>query len=116
MNNDLISRTSLLRNIGRYGVSIDPYNITRLITQKILAEPEVDAKPVRHGRCALCRIKETGHGIIAFYKAGWQACITKRDEGYFMVIGHEGDQVYIPVDFCPNCGADMRGDKVDQGN
>lgn len=41
--NDLISRTSLLRNIGIYGVSIDPYNITRLITQKILAEPTIDA-------------------------------------------------------------------------
>ena len=52
MNNDLISRIALLRNIDGYGISIDPYNITRLITQKILAAPAVDAVEVV--RCKDC--------------------------------------------------------------
>ena len=87
MNDDLISRTSLLRNIGRYGASIDPYNITRLITQKILAEPEVDAEPVRHGKW-----RECGYADI------WRC--TKCNK-YF---GHHGN-------YCPNCGAKMDGDE-----
>lgn len=86
MNNDLISRTSLLRNIGRYGVSIDPYNITRLITQKILAEPEVDAEPVRHGKWINC---ENYNDIVQCSKCGLIRNIYKQ-EGW---------------NYCPNCGA-----------
>lgn len=116
MNNDLISRSALREEIQQYVLPIITNNLMGAadsyfrIIHLLDDAPAIDAEPVRYGRCALCRIKETGHGIIAFYKAGWQACITKRDGGYFMVIGHEGDQVHIPVDFCYNCGAKLRGD------
>lgn len=117
---DMISRSALLKHVrickeavsacANHDYMVGYASALSGMEGQICAAPAVDVEPVRYGRCALCRIKETGHGIIAFYKAGWQACITKRDGGYFMVIGHEGDQVHIPVDFCYNCGAKLDGD------
>jgi hypothetical protein len=95
MNNDLISRTSLLRNIGRYGVSIDPYNITRLITQKVLAEPEVDAEPVRRG--------EWIPSSIDPYDPYFRCSVC--NQGY-STIYHDGEE----MNYCPNCGAKLDGD------
>lgn len=97
MNNDLISRTSLLRNIGRYGASIDPYNITRLITQKILGEHAVDAEPVRHGRWI--NKSEMRHGIYD-YRFDCSEC------GHIFWAGGVEN-----FNFCPNCGAKTDGDK-----
>ena len=92
MNGDLISRTSLLRNIGRYGVSIDPYNITQLITQKILAEPEVDAEPVRHGKW-----------IKHIEPLSW----CEDDVDVFVKCSLCGDTMPGETNFCPNCGVKM---------
>ena len=95
MNNDLISRTALLRNIGTYGVSIDPCNIASLITQKVLAEPVVDAEPVRRGRWEI-ELDET-------CDCEFMRCSICSEVFY----DGENDTVDITPNYCPNCGAKM---------
>lgn len=64
---------------------------------------------VRHEKCDICRIKETGTGSIGFYGNGWQVCIRKLGNTFDMVINHCGNQVAMPIEYCPNCGAKMDG-------
>lgn len=108
---DLISRTSLLRNIGRYGVSIDPYNITRLITQKILAEPEVDAVEVV--RCRDCEFSRLVHLEDGSVFEGTLHCFTGR--GYQQNVFGREYSVISPNNFCASgrrkMDAEVRGDE-----
>ena len=72
--------------------------------------PTVEAEPVRHGRCNMCKKMETGHGRIRLYSGnGWQAAIGRRIKDYELVISHHGDHLAIPIEFCPYCGASLKG-------
>lgn len=80
----------------------------------IASEDKIDVEPVRHGRCALCNIKETGHGIIVYYEIGWEVCINKHDKNYFLVVNHDGNQIEIPIDYCYSCGAKLGEEAQDE--
>lgn len=58
--------------------------------------------------CDVCDIKEIGHGSIGLYGIGWQVCIRRQGVTYDMVINHRGDQIAVPVAFCPECGAELK--------
>ena len=89
-NNDLISRSELLKKIGTNTYySIDPYNQRGKIFEMVALFPAVDVEPVRHGRwiptnddnkkrCSRCDIIH----LIAQYPHG-------------------------QANYCPNCGAKM---------
>ena len=114
-NNDLISRKALLKRFEE--LKDNPNN--RLIDIAFLdgamsvidAAPTVDTKPVRQGRCRMCNIKETGHGVIACYDVGWEVCINRSGLNYYMAVNHGGSQINFQIDFCPYCGAKMEGKK-----
>lgn len=59
------------------------------------------------GKCDVCDIKETGHGSIELCGNGWQVCIRRRGVRYDMVINHCGEQIAVPIAFCPECGAKL---------
>ena len=82
-------------------------HLSGYIEEYIDEQPTIDAEPVRHGRCDMCDIKETGHGLIWIYGNGWQVCIRQKGTFYDIVINHCGDQISIPIEFCPECGAKM---------
>ena len=112
MNDDLISRKALLsgfdvRKVTEYDESGCGVNYKAVPVEAIESAPAVDAEPVRRGRCRMCNIRETGHGVIAFYDVGWEVCINRRSLNYYMVVNHDGSQIDIPIDFCPYCGAKM---------
>lgn len=58
-------------------------------------------------KCDMCEIKETGHGSIVLYGNGWQVCIRRQGVTFDMVINHRGDQISVPIAFCPECGKDL---------
>lgn len=70
-------------------------------------------------RCDFCTIGETGTGSIFLYGNGWQVAIRKTCisiaemkpvEVYDLVINHDGEQVCIPIEYCPECGAKLEGE------
>ena len=67
----------------------------------------------KHGRCDMCSIGVTGTGSIGLYGHGWQVCIRKQGWTYDLVINHCGEQIAIPIDYCPNCGAEMGKENAD---
>lgn len=105
--NDLISRAALLEEFDGNGFLAE-----YIVRHCIEKAPTVDAEPVRHDGCALCKIKETGHGIIAYYGIGWQLCINKRGRNYYLVMEHDGSQTEMQVGYCPACGAKLAGGEM----
>ena len=72
--------------------------------------PTVEAEPVRHGRCDMCKKMETGHGRIRLYSGnGWQEAIGRGVDGYELIISHCGEHFATKIDYCPYCGAKMDG-------
>ena len=99
MNNDLISRSALLREYGDFKDMGCPSGHTVTTDYMIeLAEdaPAVDAEPVRHGRWTI-RIDE--------YDFEFMVCSECGSEFY----DGENDTVDTLHNYCPNCGAKMRG-------
>ena len=77
------------------------------VLDKIDEAPTIEAEPVR---CDMCKKMETGHGRIRLYSGnGWQAAIGRRIKDYELVISHHGDHLAIPIEFCPYCGASLKG-------
>ena len=73
----------------------------------LISAPTIEAEPVR---CDMCKKMETGHGRIRLYSGnGWQAAIGRRIKDYELVISHHGDHLAIPIEFCPYCGASLKG-------
>lgn len=70
-------------------------------------QPTLDLEPVRRGMCEMCDISEAGVGKRVMFTNGWIAAIRKKRGKYALVINHEGEQIAIPIAFCPNCGARM---------
>ena len=58
----------------------------------------------QHGGCALCDIKETGHGMIVYPDIRWISAINKQDGNYYIVFCHEGDTAKMQIAYCPVCG------------
>lgn len=88
-------------------------NVAKFALQVVYDEPTVDAEPVRHGRCDTCDIKENGRGSIELYGNDWLMYIRQQGATYDMIINHCGDQISIPIEFCPDCGAKMGGGAED---
>ena len=111
MENDLISRKALLDTLqNHFGQDLAYLGEDLQYCQEAVQfAPSVDAEPVRHGRCDSCKIKETGHGIIELCGNGWQVCIRQQGPTFDLVINHRGDQIALPIEFCPWCGAKMDG-------
>lgn len=112
MNNDTISRSALLEEFEWLRMTVGSGSVSDIddAAERIKKAPAVDAEPVRHDGCALCNIKETGHGVIAFYGIGWQLCINKRGKNYYLVMGHDGSQTEMLIGYCPACGAKMNAE------
>ena len=102
MNNDLISRSALLREYGDFKDMDCPSGHTVTADYMIeLAEdaPAVDAEPVRHGRWDSFGVRRTdakGRNRIEYMFNACTLC--------------ENPAVKRTV-YCPNCGAKMDGDK-----
>jgi hypothetical protein len=71
------------------------------------------------GRCAFCTIRETGIGSTGLYGNGWQVAIHKTRiviagtvpvDVYDLVINHDGEQIRLPIEYCPECGAKLEGE------
>lgn len=94
MNNDLISRSALLKRFGTDPYfSIDPND--RRIFEILTSAPAVDAEVVRHGKWG--RFGKTHHRIVC------SACkfptpFKKQANGYHLA---------WKSNYCPNCGAKM---------
>lgn len=95
MNNDLISRSALLNsydvcNVTEYDESGCGMKYKAVSVEAIEKAPAVEAEPVRHGRWT-------------FFKS------IAGDEYTFKcsICNEWANQRY---DYCPNCGAKMRGD------
>lgn len=88
-NNDLISRSALLKEIGtaRY-YSIDPYNQRGTIFKMVATALPVDAEPVKHG------IWEE------------EPYIWRCSECHKWIMLEQGD---AEMNFCTHCGARMDG-------
>ena len=73
--------------------------------------PTIEAEPVRHGRCDMCKIMEKGHERIRLYHGnGWQVAICRGVDGHELVISHSGEHFATKIEYCPYCGAKMRGE------
>lgn len=72
--------------------------------EEIDKQPTIEAEPVRHGRWILC---EDQHGVDN----------DNNNYAYFCSQCHYQDvhSKYAKVNFCWNCGADMRGGGADNG-
>lgn len=105
MDNDLISRQTFKEECLKAGFF--PAQIAAVLKRT----PAVNAVEVKHGRCDMCSIGATGTGSIGLYGHGWQVCIRKQGWTYDLVINHCGEQIAIPIDYCPNCGAKMDGER-----
>lgn len=68
----------------------------------ILEAPTVDAKPVVHGRCDWCKQGDERCGTCKnFFTDDGSRCSAEHDDIRCAY--------YEPMNYCPNCGADMRG-------
>ncbi len=83
-----IDREDLLKNLKRFA----PEHLTPLIVSLIEKQPTADVVEVRHGKWIDCVEKISG-----------KIQITCSQCGRFL-------SVYLPYNFCPNCGARMDGD------
>ena len=91
-----------------YGVGDDPANMEDYYSA-IKDAPTIDAEPVRHGRCDMCEIMESGHWIRLYNGNGWDVGIGRRIDGYELVISHCGEHFATKIDYCPYCGAKLDG-------
>lgn len=71
--------------------------------------PTIEAEPVRHGRCDMCEIMESGHWIRLYKGNGWQVAIDRGVGGYELAISHFGEHFATKIDYCPYCGAKLDG-------
>lgn len=123
MNNDLISRSALIENYGRFlaRASIDP--IIRAFMTSVMCTvdnaPAVDVVPMDfHERCMELEVKKriaaekTARQCIENYEpvrhGKWDAEYEYEDfiRAFCSVCGEESKYMYK---FCPNCGAKMDG-------
>lgn len=106
---DLISRSALIKRIRDYADEVGcvrgEYELANGILKAISVvedAPTVEAKPVVHGYW----IENT---------AGYYVCSNCRQLAKGDMTGCFKDRKFRQerTDFCPNCGADMRGEKHD---
>ena len=73
--------------------------VTEYVKKQIDAQPTVDAQPVRHGKFIGTGYDGYADGCPVYYewKCSECGCIFEGDEPTY--------------NYCPNCGADMRGEK-----
>lgn len=88
MARELIDRYALIKDMYEDGYF--PLTVADKATEKVMAQPTVDAAPVVHGEWI-------GNGIPESVLSGCSVC------GYSC-----GSSSF---NYCPNCGADMRGEK-----
>lgn len=102
MNNDLISRAALQKSMDdvvfeNVPVEHQPYVQVACDVFAALASaaPAVDAEPVRHGRWIQNKSVPAYHGCSYCHAAHkmLKSC-----------------NIYVLLNYCPNCGAKMRGD------
>ena len=100
--NDLISRSALVKKIRDYADEVGcvrgEYELANGILKAISVvedAPTVEAKPVVHGKWIEFDIDYGGIPTV-----GYQCSECGQSNGFI-------------TDFCPNCGADMRGEKND---
>ena len=136
MNDDLISRSALLREIGtaRY-YSIDPYNQRGAIFKMVATALPVDAEPVRHGSWKHTQKhlwhKDMNGEIDMWYVdhgyhngPGCEICGRSfcehcdpnwaEDEcniGYYVCSECDCQTKAGDSNYCPNCGAKMDGEE-----
>ena len=91
-----IDADALIDNLNRFA----PEHFNALINQLILKQPTADVKPVVSGKWR--KIDKLGR-IVKCSKCGNTLALYGVNTG-------RGD-----ANFCPNCGADMRGKKDDKG-
>ena len=106
MNNNLISRSAVKDIAAKYGATDD---FDMLIDQI----PAVDAEPVRHGRWEWYEewIPSTTDHCAECIDCGWR-CSECKHVLEDMVGGCWYDPDEKPeLNYCPNCGAKMNGDK-----
>lgn len=103
MNGDLISRSALLggydvRKVTEYDESGCGLEYKAVSVEAIEAAPAVDAEPVRHARYGFIGMDMMA-GSRAFYFGTCSACQER--------INFESKH----KNYCPNCGAKMRGNE-----
>ena len=86
-----IDREDLLKNLKR----LAPEHLTPLIVMLIEKQPTADVAEVMHGKWIDCVEKISGRIQISCSQCG-----------RFL-------SVYLPYNFCPNCGARMDGETND---
>ena len=86
-----INREDLLKNLKQFA----PEHLTPLIVMLIEKQPTADVAEVMHGKWIDCVEKISG-----------KIQITCSQCGRFL-------SVYLPYNFCPNCGARMDGETND---
>ena len=106
MASDLISRKALLGRLEKiYGTdSIIDKIMLRFLKKLIRKQPTVDAVEVVHGEWEECDwVKYDGHGECVHYPKAALRCSN--------CCNAFKKELLWKDNYCPNCGADMRGSK-----
>lgn len=89
---DLISRSALIKRVEEWNTKDDfDRAFYRFTMSRIIEQPTIDAVPVVRGKW----IDDHGSDVCSI-------CGFSCDDTYYLGEGN----------FCPNCGADMRGNKT----
>lgn len=102
MDSDLISRDALIRDMYEDGYF--PLTVADKATEKIMAQPTVDAVKVVHGEWLSAHEYALKIGVTDEEKLEE----AKKDKWWKFCNNCE-QQVRGVRNYCPNCGADMRG-------
>ena len=86
-------------------IQMGNFNSIETIQEWIDNAPTADVKPVARGEWIITAVEEVGIFKIRTKKCSH--CSKRAIDG----ISCEGATMDIINDFCPNCGADMRGEK-----
>ena len=100
MNDDLISRSALKKEVDSWGCDSDKYDFIDAINNAPTVEPTFGL--FKKMLCAECDKRAQGEWIMDNVHTNnpllWYKC-------------NLCGVYHSPTNFCPNCGADMRGEK-----
>ena len=106
MTNDLISRQAAIDATWFEPSYTDPLNVLTEVRDRLKALPSADVAQVRHGRWDVHGEPMPMHDIKGNLSWGnWYVC-TGCGFATTAIEGH-----ITQYNYCPNCGADMRGEQ-----